>query len=232
MAIVDNIKVLKETIGQCEVQYQRQQGSVKLLAVSKQQSVEKICQAYETGLTDFGENYLQEALEKMERLASLAITWHFIGSIQSNKTQAIASHFDWVHTVDRLKIAQRLNAQRPEAMAPLNVCIQVNLSNEATKSGVNLDEVKPLAQAIAQLPRLNLRGLMAIPAPIHEFEEQRALFTGLYTIYSELNQELVQKLDTLSMGMSHDYKAAIAAGSTCVRIGSALFGQREKRIES
>lgn len=232
MTIVDNIKALKASIATFENQYQHPTESVTLLAVSKQQSVEKICQAYEAGLSDFGENYLQEALEKMQRLESLAITWHFIGSIQSNKTQAIASHFDWVHTVDRLKIAQRLDAQRPETIAPLNVCIQVNLSNETTKSGIALDEVKPLAQAMAQLPRLNLRGLMAIPAPIHEFEEQRALFADLYTIYSELNQELAQKLDTLSMGMSHDYKAAIAAGSTCVRIGSALFGPREKRAES
>jgi len=232
MAIVDNIRTLETAISKYEEQYQRQPGSVKLLAVSKQQSVEKICQAYESGLTDFGENYLQEALEKMQQLKSVVITWHFIGSIQSNKTQAIASHFDWVHTVDRLKIAQRLNLQRPESMAPLNVCLQVNLSNEATKSGVTLDEVKPLALAMTELPHIRLRGLMAIPAPTHEFEAQRALFERLHAIYSELNQELPLKLDTLSMGMSHDYKAAIAAGSTCVRIGSALFGPRESRNES
>lgn len=201
----------------------RDPDEVLLLAVSKTQPAEAIREASEAGMRDFGENYLQEALEKQAKLADLSLVWHFIGPIQSNKTKLIAEHFDWVHSVDRLKIAQRLSDQRPGHLAPLNLCLQVNVSGEASKSGCEPQAVRELAQAIAALPRLRLRGLMAIPEPTDDPAEQRAAFARLRQLQNELDLEL----DTLSMGMSQDLEAAIAEGATWVRIGTALFGARD-----
>lgn len=196
---------------------------VRLLAVSKTHPAAAIRAAYACGQVDFGENYLQEALAKQQELADLPLRWHFIGPIQSNKTRAIATHFDWVHSVDRLKIAQRLAEQRPEELPPLNICLQVNVSGEASKSGCAPEELPALAEAAAQLPRLKLRGLMAIPEPTDDMAAQRAAFARL----RELQAGLPYELDTLSMGMSHDLESAIAEGATWVRIGTAVFGARD-----
>ena len=202
-------------------------GEVQLLAVSKTRPAEVVREAYDLGQRHFGENYLQEALEKVHALASLpGISWHFIGPIQSNKTRDIASHFHWVHSIDRLKIAKRLSDQRPEDLPPLNVCIQVNISQEESKSGATLDQLPLLAQEIATLPRLRLRGLMAIPAPAKTPELQRQPFAALAKAKEALNQEFSLEMDTLSMGMTDDLEAAITEGATMVRIGTALFGAR------
>ena len=200
--------------------------SVNLLAVSKAQSALAIREAYAAGQKLFGENYLQEALDKQSQLADLAIEWHFIGPIQSNKTQLIAQHFNWVHSIDRLKIAQRLNDARPETLAPLQVCIQVNISNEESKSGVTQQELETLASAISKLPRLKLRGLMAIPEPSNDNNKQRIQFKQVRECYDALLKKGFT-LDTLSIGMSDDYRIAIEEGATIVRIGSALFGARK-----
>ena len=200
--------------------------SVNLLAVSKAQSAIAIREAYAAGQKLFGENYLQEALDKQSQLADLAIEWHFIGPIQSNKTQLIAQHFNWVHSIDRLKIAQRLNDARPETLAPLQVCIQVNISNEESKSGVTQQELETLASAISKLPRLKLRGLMAIPEPSNDNNKQRIQFKKVRECYDALLEKGFT-LDTLSIGMSDDYRIAIEEGATIVRIGSALFGARK-----
>ncbi len=202
---------------------QRDPASVGLLAVSKTQPAAAIRQAHAGGLADFGENYLQEALAKQVELNDLALTWHFIGPIQSNKTKSIAEHFAWVHSVDRVKIAQRLAEQRPAHLPPLNICLQVNVSGEASKSGCTPEDLPALAAAVAQLPRLRLRGLMAIPEPSDDPVEQHAAFARL----RELQSALPYDLDTLSMGMSHDLEAAIAEGATWVRVGTALFGARD-----
>ncbi len=200
--------------------------SVNLLAVSKAQSAIAIREAYAAGQKLFGENYLQEALDKQSQLTDLAIEWHFIGPIQSNKTQLIAQHFNWVHSIDRLKIAQRLNDARPETLAPLQVCIQVNISNEESKSGVTQQELETLASAISKLPRLKLRGLMAIPEPSNDNNKQRIQFKQVRECYDALLEKGFT-LDTLSIGMSDDYRIAIEEGATIVRIGSALFGARK-----
>lgn len=200
--------------------------SVNLLAVSKAQSALAIREAYAAGQKLFGENYLQEALDKQSQLADLAIEWYFIGPIQSNKTQLIAQHFNWVHSIDRLKIAQRLNDARPETLAPLQVCIQVNISNEESKSGVTQQELETLASAISKLPRLKLRGLMAIPEPSNDNNKQRIQFKQVRECYDALLEKGFT-LDTLSIGMSDDYRIAIEEGATIVRIGSALFGARK-----
>lgn len=201
----------------------RDPASVGLLAVSKTQPAAAIREAAEAGVRDFGENYLQEALDKQAELSELPLVWHFIGPIQSNKTKSIAEHFDWVHSVDRLKIAQRLSDQRPAELSPLNICLQVNVSGEASKSGCAPEELLQLAQAVAAMPQLRLRGLMCIPAPSEDPAEQRAAFARLRA----LRDELPLPLDTLSMGMSQDLEAAIAEGATWVRIGTALFGARD-----
>ncbi|MBA1188335.1 YggS family pyridoxal phosphate-dependent enzyme [Pseudomonas entomophila] len=201
----------------------RDPAEVRLLAVSKTKPAETVRQAYAAGVRDVGENYLQEALDKQQALTDLTLTWHFIGPIQSNKTRAIAEHFDWVHSVDRLKIAQRLSAQRPAHLPALNVCLQVNVSGEDSKSGCSPDELAALAAAVAALPGLRLRGLMAIPEPTDDRAAQDAAFARLRT----LRDGLGLALDTLSMGMSHDLEAAIAQGATWVRIGTALFGARD-----
>ena len=198
---------------------------VTLLAVSKAQSASMMRQAYAAGQTKFGENYLQEALEKQTELTDLTIEWHFIGPIQSNKTQAIAQHFSWVHSVDRLKIAQRLNDTRPKNIPPLQICIQLNISNEVSKGGVAPQDLEELASKIVSLPQLKLRGLMAIPAPTNNVHEQRAQFKQVRECYDVLLAKGFV-LDTLSIGMSDDYKVAIEQGATIVRIGSALFGSR------
>lgn len=199
--------------------------AISLLAVSKAHSSQAIREVYTAGQHAFGENYVQEALEKQCELEDLEITWHFIGPIQSNKTQLIAQHFSWVHSIDRLKIAQRLNDARPTDSAPLQVCIQVNISNEVTKGGVKPEELASLATAISALPRLKLRGLMAIPAPTPDPEQQRTQFKQVRQCYDALKAKGFP-LDTLSMGMSDDYPIAIEQGATIVRIGSALFGSR------
>lgn len=200
--------------------------SVTLLAVSKTQPADIIREAYAAGQTQFGENYLQEALQKQSQLTDLPIEWHFIGPIQSNKTQFIAQHFAWVHSVDRIKIAQRLNDARPPHLPPLQVCIQTNISDESTKSGASPDELLALAQAFANFPRLTLRGLMAIPAPTKDIETQRAQFKAVKKAYEMLINHGF-KLDTLSIGMSEDYLVAIEEGATIVRIGSKIFGERK-----
>lgn len=202
------------------------QDTLQLLAVSKAQTADKLREAYLSGQRLFGENYVQEAISKQEQLADLNIEWHFIGPIQSNKTQLIAQHFDWVHSVDRLKIAQRLSDARPSKLAPLNICIQINSSFEDTKSGADLAEVTTLATAINQLPNLKLRGVMSIPAPASDYNKQRAQFKIVSDTFNSLKQRGFI-IDTLSIGMSNDYVAAIHEGATIIRIGSALFGARQ-----
>ncbi|MET0126107.1 MAG: YggS family pyridoxal phosphate-dependent enzyme [Pseudomonas caspiana] len=221
--IAANISTLRERISAAAQAAQRDPASIGLLAVSKTKPAEALREAYAAGLRDFGENYLQEALGKQLELADLPLCWHFIGPIQSNKTRAIAENFAWVHSVDRLKIAQRLSEQRPEDLPPLNICVQVNVSGEASKSGCTPADLPALAEAISALPRLKLRGLMAIPEPTDDPAEQNAAFAAVSTLQAQLNLPL----DTLSMGMSHDLEAAIAQGATWVRIGTALFGARD-----
>lgn len=229
-ALAQRLTQLKTRIAEAEQRFGRAPGSVALLAVSKTQPAQAIRAAYELGQRDFGENYLQEALSKREQLGDLPLIWHFIGPIQSNKTKSIAENFDWVHSVDRVKIAERLSAQRPPELPPLNVCVQVNVSGEASKSGVAPEEAAALAAAVARLPRLRLRGLMTIPAPAADFERQRAPLRRLRELLERLRDE-GYALDTLSMGMSDDLEAAIAEGATLVRIGTALFGARERRTD-
>lgn len=221
--IADNISQVSARIAAAALDAQREPTQIDLLAVSKTKPAAAIREAFVAGIRDFGENYLQEALGKQAELADLPLNWHFIGPIQSNKTRAIAENFAWVHSVDRLKIAQRLSEQRPVELGPLNVCIQVNVSGEASKSGCAPDDLPALASAIAALPNLHLRGLMAIPEPTDDWAAQNAAFARVRS----LKQSLQMPLDTLSMGMSHDLDAAIAQGSTCVRIGTALFGARD-----
>lgn len=216
---------VQEAIRAAEARHGRPAGAVTLLAVSKTQPAEVLRAAVAAGQTRFGENYLQEALAKMAALADLAVEWHFIGPLQSNKTRPVAEHFAWVHSVDRLKLAERLSAQRPADLPPLSVCLQVNVSGEASKSGCTLQQLPALAQAVAALPRLRLRGLMAIPAPAADPTQQRLPFRQLREALEQLNAKNLG-LDTLSMGMSDDLDAAIAEGATLVRIGSAIFGAR------
>jgi len=198
---------------------------VALLSVSKTWPASDVREAASCGQKAFGENYVQEGVEKIAALADPTLEWHFIGPLQSNKTRPVAEHFDWVHTIDRLKIAERLSAQRPEHLPPLQVCIQVNVSGEASKSGVVPNEAAVLAQAVAQLPRLQLRGLMAVPEPTEDAATLERQFGLLRDIQDELKQKGLP-LDVLSMGMSHDLESAIAAGATMVRIGTAIFGAR------
>jgi len=221
--IADNIGLVRERIRAAAQSAQRDESSVHLLAVSKTKPAQAVREAYAAGMHDFGENYLQEALSKQLELTDLPLSWHFIGPIQSNKTRAIAENFAWVHSVDRLKIAQRLSEQRPAELPPLNICIQVNVSGEASKSGCTPADLPALAQAISALPRLKLRGLMAIPEPTDDRAEQDAAFATVRDLQASLNLPL----DTLSMGMSHDLESAIAQGATWVRIGTALFGARD-----
>jgi pyridoxal phosphate enzyme (YggS family) len=223
--IANRLAAIREQIASYESQYGRDRGSVTLLAVSKKQSQEKIQTAYEAGQYAFGENYLQEALIKMTALSHLNIEWHFIGPIQSNKTRKIAEHFHWVQSIDSLKIATRLNDQRPAHLPPLNICLEINLHQETTKSGLAPDEVLPLAQACRALSHLRLRGLMTIPAPTSSLTVARENFHRMHSLWQQLNDAGCD-LDTLSMGMSNDFEAAIAEGSTLVRLGTAVFGER------
>lgn len=223
--IATNIDTVRMQIRHACEQAGRPGDSVTLLAVSKTRPAEDIRAAWAAGLTRFGENYLQEALDKIEQLQDLPLEWHFIGPIQSNKTRPIAEHFDWVHSVDRLKIAQRLSDQRPNEMAPLNVCLQVNISREASKSGCLPEEAPELALQFSQLPGIRLRGLMAIPAASEDPLIQHQAFADLRQLLEQIRQQLPD-LDTLSMGMSGDLEVAIAEGASIVRIGTALFGPR------
>lgn len=207
-------------------EFNREPDSVQLVAVSKTQPLSALHEAIKAGLTVFGENYLQEALIKMAALKEHSLEWHFIGPIQSNKTGAIASGFDWVHSIDRFKIAQHLSRHRPSDRTPLQVLIQVNTSGESSKSGCRLDELAELSAQISSLPGLQLRGLMTLPAPIDDFEQQRRPFRQLREALQTLKLEFPQ-MDTLSMGMSNDLRAAIAEGATMVRLGTAIFGPRK-----
>lgn len=226
--IADSLQAIQANIHQTRLMANRVD-EVKLLAVSKAQTAARLREAYLAGQHAFGENYVQEAIGKQEQLKDCAIEWHFIGPIQSNKTQLIAQHFDWVHSVDRLKIATRLNEARPQSLAPLNVCIQINSSAEDTKSGTHLAELATLANAINALPSLKLRGLMAIPAPTRDLAKQRAQFKIVGDAFKVLQQQGFE-LDTLSIGMSDDYVAAIHEGATIVRVGSAIFGARPSKL--
>jgi pyridoxal phosphate enzyme (YggS family) len=222
------LQTVRRRIDAACARFGREPGSVTLLAVSKTRSAAELRELAAAGVHRFGENYLQEALEKIAALQGLPLEWHFIGPIQSNKTRPIAEHFDWVHSVDRLKIARRLSEQRPEGMPPLNICLQVNVSGEQSKSGAPLAGLADLAREVAALPNLTLRGLMAIPAPAEGEEAQRQPFARMRQALEQLNAAGLA-LDTLSMGMSADLEAAVAEGATLVRIGTALFGPRPKK---
>ena len=233
-SIAENIHHVRERIATLEKRHGRTPGSVRLLAVSKTHGPDRVREAHAADLREFGENYVQEALDKIRdlsdpldsHLALKDITWHFIGPVQSNKTKDVATHFSWVHSVDRLKIARRLSEQRPDHLPALNVCVQANISDEASKSGVALSDVPALCDAIAALPRLRLRGLMAIPAPAGSTDAQRAVYRPLVEQFQSIQQNH-RHMDTLSIGMTADLEAAIAEGGTLVRIGTGIFGPRE-----
>jgi len=222
--IHSRLKHLLVQIRQAEIAYNRKPESVLLLAVSKTKSAKDIAAAYQAGQRHFGESYCQEALKKQQELGAFDITWHFIGPVQSNKTKLLATNFSWVHSVDSLKIAKRLSEQRPSALPPLNICLQVNISGEQSKSGITLNELPQLCELVSELPNIKLRGVMAIPMPEEDFELQRQPYKTLYQAVAKLNNP---ELNTYSFGMSGDLNAAIAEGATIVRIGTALFGARE-----
>ncbi len=224
--IASRLATVQERLRAAEASAGRPPGSVRILAVSKRHTTAAIRDAYAAGQHAFGENYLQEAVEKQAELADLDVEWHFIGGVQSNKTREVAERFDWVHTIDRAKIARRLSEQRPADQPALNVCLQVNISEEPQKAGCPPADVLALADAVAQLPRLRLRGLMALPAPAETFAEQRRPLARLRELQQMLLEHGHASLDTLSMGMSADLEAAIAEGATIVRIGTAIFGPR------
>ena len=223
--IASNLQAVRTAINEAAARAGRSADGISLLAVSKTFAQEAVRDAFAAGQTRFAESYVQEALVKIAALHDLPIEWHYIGPIQSNKTRAIAENFAWAHSVDRLKVAERLSEQRPADLPPLQVCLQVNISGEDSKSGVPPENLSVLAQAIAKLPGLRLRGLMAIPAPEDDLAAQRLPFARLRELLSQLNRQGLG-LDTLSMGMSHDFAAAIAEGATMVRIGTAIFGGR------
>jgi pyridoxal phosphate enzyme (YggS family) len=225
--IADNIHEVRARIARACLDAGRPVETVTLLAVSKRFAAPALREAVLAGMCRFGENHVQEGVDKINALADLRdrLEWHLIGPLQSNKTRAAAEHFDWVHSVDRLKVAERLAAQRPTHLPPLHVCLQVNISGEATKSGFDPDEVEPNALAVAALPRLTLRGLMAIPEPVAGYAAQRAPYRAMRELFETLRRRGLA-LDTLSMGMSADLEAAIAEGSTIVRVGTAIFGDR------
>ncbi|WP_373818206.1 YggS family pyridoxal phosphate-dependent enzyme [Glaesserella sp.] len=226
MSISHNLTEILQTIQQVSLDANRPPQSVKLLAVSKTKPISDIQQAIDAGQTAFGENYVQEGVEKIQHFAGCtALEWHFIGLLQSNKTRLVAEHFDWVQTIDRLKIAQRLSEQRPAHRTPLNVLIQINISDERSKSGIEPSQMQELARAISRLPRLKLRGLMAIPKPENEPARQKIALRRMETLFKQLQAEF-DGIDTLSMGMSDDMQSAIECGSTMVRIGTAIFGAR------
>lgn len=227
--IANNIATVRARINEAAQNAHRDATEITLLAVSKTRSVDELKQACASGQRDFGENYLQEALDKIEQLQDQGICWHFIGPIQSNKTRPVSEHFDWVHSVDRLKIAQRLSAQRPTTKAPLNICLQVNISAEQSKSGFTPDSLLAELPELVQLPNIRIRGLMAIPASSDDPKQQRLPFAQLRELQQQIRSRYpgLDQLDTLSIGMSGDMAAAIAEGSTMVRIGTAIFGPRD-----
>ncbi len=225
IGVTENLSSLSDLLSKTAIDAGREPGSVQLLAVSKKQPLTKIREAAAAGQRDFGENLVQEGVEKIQELADLDLIWHFIGHLQSNKTRVVAENFDWVHTIDKLKTARRLSEQRPAGLPPLNVCVQVNVDDEAQKSGVAPADVLDLAGACAELPNLAFRGLMCLPAIREGFDAQRAPFATLRTLTKDLRDHGIDA-DTLSMGMTADYRAAIFEGATIVRIGTALFGKR------
>ena len=225
IGVTENLRKIRNLLASSAVDADRAPEVVQLLAVSKKQPLSKILDAANAGQRDFGENFVQEGLEKIDQTRDLDLTWHFIGHLQNNKTRVVAENFDWVHTIDTLKTAKRLSKQRPESLLPLNICLQVNIDNEYRKSGVAIAELGELAAACAQLPNLTLRGLMCLPAARTDFSEQRIAFATLRELADELRSDGIDT-DTLSMGMSSDYRAAIFEGATMVRIGTALFGAR------
>lgn len=224
----ERLRTVERRIAEAAAEAGRDPASVALLAVSKTFDAAAVRALAGCGHRRFGENYLQEALAKQAALADLRLEWHFIGPIQSNKTRAIAAHFAWVHSVDRLKVAERLSAQRPPDLPRLNVCLEVNVSGEASKAGVSPADLPALADAVSRLPGLHLRGLMAIPAPADDRPAQRAAFAAVRKLFDDLRAR-GHALDTLSMGMSADLEAAILEGATLVRVGTALFGERKKQ---
>ena len=227
--VAGSLAAVRERIAAAERRFDRAPGSVALVAVAKTKPASLIREAWEAGQLQFGENFVQEAVEKLDALSRLSgpggIEWHFVGALQANKSRTVAERFDWVHTVDRIRIARRLSDQRPAWLPPLNVCLQVNVSDESSKSGVPVAKAADLAAAVAELPRLSLRGLMTIPRPCTGFDEQRAALRPLVEAYERLRGAGLP-LDTLSMGMTDDLEAAVAEGSTMVRIGTAVFGPR------
>ncbi|MGI9201157.1 MAG: YggS family pyridoxal phosphate-dependent enzyme [Woeseiaceae bacterium] len=223
--VTENLRVIRDLLAGASADAGRSESSVKLLAVSKKQPVSAVLEAAAAGQRDFGENFVQEGLEKIAASGRNDLVWHFIGHLQTNKTRTVAAHFDWVHTIDRFKVAKRLSTQRPEEMGDLNVCLQVNIDDEPGKSGVHPDEVLSLAENVAALPRIRLRGLMCLPANRTDFEQQREPFRRLRELFEILKNQGID-VDTLSMGMTGDYAAAIHEGSTIVRIGTAIFGAR------
>jgi pyridoxal phosphate enzyme (YggS family) len=229
--ITNNISSIQRRLQHAASDAGRSPDEVLLLAVSKTRTSAQINEALDVGIKSFGENYLQEAVEKIGALSAANLDWHFIGPLQSNKTRIAAENFSWVHSVDRLKIAQRLSAQRPEHLAPLNLCLQINIDNEPSKSGFSPQQALEAAVEIADLPNIALRGLMAIPRARAERAEQRIPFAQLRTLKDQMNELLdnSRKLDTLSMGMSGDMEAAILEGATIVRVGTDIFGSREKQ---
>ncbi|STX43622.1 pyridoxal-5'-phosphate dependent enzyme family [Legionella donaldsonii] len=227
MTISERVHQIQTLITTATERYEREANTVKLLAVSKGQSSDAIKQAFKAGISDFGENYLQEAQVKMRALSDLAIHWHFIGPIQSNKTRGIAQDFEWVHSVGREEIAMMLAKYRPAHLPALNICLQINLDEEESKSGVSPIQAEKLALFVGQLPSLTLRGLMTIPRPQDNTQQQYESFLRLASLLADLNKKLNLSMDTLSMGMSDDFEAAIRAGSTLVRIGRAIFGERQ-----
>ena len=226
IGVTENLKLISDLLHSAAIEAGRDPAGVQLLAVSKKQPVEKIREAHAGGQRDFGENFVQEGVEKIESLTDLDLTWHFIGHLQSNKTRVVAEYFDWVHTIDKLKTARRLSEQRPEGLKPLNVCLQVNVDDEDAKSGVLPAAVPELAAACSELPNLSFRGLMCLPAIRNEFEDQRRPFAVLRELADQLRAAGIDT-DTLSMGMTADFRAAIFEGATIVRIGTALFGARD-----
>jgi PLP dependent protein len=225
IGVTENLALIKDLLASSAVEAGREPDAITLLAVSKMQPVSKVLAAAAAGQRDFGENFVQEGLEKVAGTRDLHLVWHFIGHLQTNKTRPVAENFDWVHTIDNLKTARRLSEQRPEALGPLNICLQVNVDHEASKHGLAPEALPDLAAAVADLPLLTLRGLMCLPAERTEFEAQREPFARLRKMAESLSGT-GYSVDTLSMGMSGDYTAAIFEGATIVRIGSALFGAR------
>jgi pyridoxal phosphate enzyme (YggS family) len=226
-SIESNLQVVRARIAAAAREAGREPSEIALLAVSKSFTEDHVRAAYAAGQREFGENYAQEAMQKIGALAALPLVWHFIGPVQSNKTRIIAQHFDWVHSVASEKIGRRLAEARPESRGPLSVCMQINISGEASKSGVAPDEARPLAEALRALPGLRLRGLMALPEPSADPREQRRRFAGLRRLLDQLNAAGFG-LDALSMGMSQDLEAAVMEGATIVRVGTAIFGERNK----